>query len=86
MMKSYWTNFATNGNPNGPGAARWAAFAPVGNIQSLSPPVPQAELDFAAEHNCGFWRGIIEQTAPPSVASILFAPRHQYSRPQAIVE
>ena len=73
-MKSYWTNFARNGNPNGSGTAPWAAFNLLaGNVQSLIPPTPQIEFDFAKEHNCGFWIGILEQTILQSVASTLEA-------------
>jgi para-nitrobenzyl esterase len=73
-MKSYWTNFARNGNPNGSGTAQWFAFnLLVGNVQSLIPPTPQVEFDFAKEHNCGFWIGILEQTILQSVASTLTA-------------
>jgi para-nitrobenzyl esterase len=73
-MKSYWTNFARKGNPNGSGTAPWAAFNLLaGNVQSLIPPTPQIEFDFAKEHNCGFWIGILEQTILQSVASTLEA-------------
>jgi para-nitrobenzyl esterase len=73
-MKSYWTNFARNGNPNGSGTAQCAAFNLLaGNVQSLIPPKPQIEFDFAKEHNCGFWIGILEQTILQSVASTLTA-------------
>lgn len=73
-MKSYLTNFARNGNPDGSGTAQWAAFNLLaGNVQSLIPPKPQIEFDFAKEHNCGFWIGILEQTILQSVANTLTA-------------
>jgi para-nitrobenzyl esterase len=73
-MERYWTNFASNGNPNSSGKAPWAAFDLLfGNVQSLIPPTPQAEFGFAKEHNCGFWTGILEQTILRSVASMLTA-------------
>jgi para-nitrobenzyl esterase len=62
-MKSYWTTFAKNGNPNKSGAPYWARFqVPAKKVQSLIPPTPKIELDFATKHNCGFWEGLFEQT------------------------
>jgi para-nitrobenzyl esterase len=71
-MKDYWTNFARNGNPNGAGAARWAAFNLLaGNVQSLVPPTPEFELGFAQAHKCGFWLAILKQTVLQSIAGAL---------------
>lgn len=54
-MQHYWTNFAKFGNPNGPGVPVWQEFNPsFGNFQSLIPPSPVQETDFAASHHCAF--------------------------------
>ena len=55
-MKVYWTNVAKRGVPSGIGEPLWPRFDPTHQrMQSLVPPQPQLETDFAAEHNCGFW-------------------------------
>ena len=55
-MKTYWTNVAKRGLPSGLGEPLWPRFDPTHQrMQSLVPPRPQLETDFAAEHNCGFW-------------------------------
>jgi para-nitrobenzyl esterase len=59
-MQHYWTNFAKFGNPNGPGVPVWQEFNPqVGNFQSLIPPSPMQEIDFAASHHCAFWAALL---------------------------
>jgi para-nitrobenzyl esterase len=59
-MQHYWTNFAQFGNPNGPGVSVWREFNPdVGNFQSLIPPSPVQETDFAASHHCAFWAALL---------------------------
>jgi para-nitrobenzyl esterase len=52
VMKGDWTNLATFGTP-GFGWPRFTRSAP--QWQSLVPPRPQLETDFAAEHHCAFW-------------------------------
>ena len=55
-MQGYWTNFAKRGFPSSFGEPLWPHFDSVGQrMISLVPPQPQAETDFAAEHNCAFW-------------------------------
>jgi para-nitrobenzyl esterase len=63
-MQSYWTEFATTGNPNSSDAPAWPqhvtltqATAATSRIQLLAPPapVPYFTAQFAADHKCGFW-------------------------------
>jgi para-nitrobenzyl esterase len=63
IMKGYWTGFANRGFPASFGASFGASFWPRFNdltqeIQSLAPPAPQTETDFATEHNCAFWTAL----------------------------
>jgi para-nitrobenzyl esterase len=56
IMKSYWTNFAKRGFPSSFGTPFWPRFTNVTQqMQSLIPPTPQTETDFAANHKCAFW-------------------------------
>jgi para-nitrobenzyl esterase len=58
-MKGYWTNFATRGFPSSSGAPFWPLFNGLTQpMQSLVPPVPQTEINFAAAHNCAFWTAL----------------------------
>ena len=56
IMKSYWTNFARRGFPTSFGTPFWLHFNNVTQqIQSLVPPMPQPETNFAATRKCAFW-------------------------------
>jgi para-nitrobenzyl esterase len=58
-MKGYWTNFAKRGFPGSFGTPFWPLFNGLTQpIQSLVPPVPHTETDFAAAHNCAFWTAL----------------------------
>ena len=58
-MKGYWTNFAKSGFPSSFGTPFWPLFNGVTQqMQSLVPPVPQTETDFASTHNCAFWTAL----------------------------
>jgi para-nitrobenzyl esterase len=55
-MQTYWTNFAKTGNPNGTGVPAWPAYSSGSDeAQSLVPPTPQTESNFAAAHKCAIW-------------------------------
>ncbi len=55
IMKGYWTNFAKRGFPG----VFWPLFNGVTQpMQSLVPPVPHFETDFATAHNCAFWTAL----------------------------
>ena len=58
-MKGYWTNFAQRGLPSSFGAPFWPLFNGLTQqIQSLVPPTPQTETNFASTHNCAFWTAL----------------------------
>jgi para-nitrobenzyl esterase len=54
MLSSYWVNFATNGDPNGKGLAKWPAFDDrksdrpmvLGDQAAVGPAANQAQLAF----------------------------------------
>jgi para-nitrobenzyl esterase len=55
-MQRYWTGFAARGFPSSFGTPFWPRFAAgSGQIQSLVPPRPGVETDFATAHHCAFW-------------------------------
>jgi len=59
-IEHYWTNFAKFGNPNGRGVPVWQEFNPIaGNFQSLIPPSPMQETNFATSHHCAFWAALL---------------------------
>jgi para-nitrobenzyl esterase len=58
-MKGYWTNFAKRGFPSWFGTPFWLPFTSVTQtMQSLEPPAPHIETDFASTHNCAFWAAL----------------------------
>jgi len=58
-MKGYWTNFAKRGIPSASGTPSWPLFSNLTQkMQSLAPPTPQTERDFASTHNCAFWTAL----------------------------
>ena len=59
IMKSYWTNLAKRGFPTSFGTSFWPHFNNVTQqMQSLIPPAPQTETNFAATHKCAFWAAL----------------------------
>src|SRR5580693_1893162 len=59
IMKGYWTNFAKGGFPSSFGAPFWPLFnGLIQPIQSLIPPAPRTETNFASAHNCVFWTAL----------------------------
>jgi para-nitrobenzyl esterase len=58
-MKGYWTNFAKRGVPASSSPPFWPLFNNLTQkMQSLTPPAPQTETDFANTHNCAFWTAL----------------------------
>ncbi len=58
-MKGHWTNFAKRGFPSSFGSPFWPPFHDgTHRMQSLIPPAPQTETDFATTHNCAFWAAL----------------------------
>ena len=58
-MKAYWTDFAKRGFTSSFGTPFWPPFNDVTQtMESLVPPAPQAETDFASTHNCAFWAAL----------------------------
>jgi para-nitrobenzyl esterase len=62
-MVGYWTRFARAGDPNGNGEPQWPQFTRGRQAtQSLLPPAPATELDFATVHQCAFWDQLTNRT------------------------
>jgi para-nitrobenzyl esterase len=59
VMKGYWTDFAKRGFPSSSTTPFWPLFNSVSQkMQSLVPPAPKTETDFASTHNCAFWTAL----------------------------
>jgi para-nitrobenzyl esterase len=59
-MQHYWTNFAKFGTPNSSSVPAWQLFnSASGDFQSLIPPSPMQETNFATAHHCAFWAALL---------------------------
>jgi para-nitrobenzyl esterase len=55
-MVGYWTAFARTHAPAALGLPSWPRYDGMSDLfQSLVPPAPAPESNFAAEHDCAFW-------------------------------
>jgi para-nitrobenzyl esterase len=64
-MVEYWAEFAEKGDPNQHGTPSWPMFSVVADdMQSLVPPAPANEFNFAADHKCAFWDAAAGRTLP----------------------
>jgi para-nitrobenzyl esterase len=62
-MVGYWTAFARSGDPNGNAAPQWQQFTRGRQVmQSLVPPAPTTEMNFATAHQCAFWDQLTNRT------------------------
>jgi len=59
-MVRYWTQFAKSGDPNSSGLPFWRQYdAITDEFQSLVPPLPVTEFNFAIDHKCDFWARLL---------------------------
>ena len=60
-MVKYWTNFVRASSPDSAGVPYWPNYSKGGDVfQSLVPPKPLPETDFAGVNHCGFWNTLID--------------------------
>ena len=59
-MVRYWTNFVRAASPDSAGVPYWPSYSKGADVmQSLLPPKPVPESDFAGVHHCAFWAPLI---------------------------
>ena len=59
-MVSYWTTFASTGNPNSRETPFWPRYQTRRDqFQSLRLPRPVTVTNFAADHKCAFWERVL---------------------------
>lgn len=69
VMRGYWTDFARNRLPTTSRTPAWPPFTSgTQRVQSLMPPTPHTETDFATTHNCAFWASQQGNQAAPAGA------------------
>ena len=62
MMMRYWSQFAKEGDPNGPQTPAWPKYAPsLDKFQSLASLSIATESSFATSHHCDFWARLLPQ-------------------------
>ena len=63
-MVRYWTQFARFGDPNSNSTPSWLPYnQAVEDFQSLVPPLPSVESEFATDHKCDFWARLFGASA-----------------------
>jgi len=66
-MIRYWTQFAKSGDPNSSSVPFWRQYdATTDEFQSLVPPSPMPEFQFARDHKCDFWAYLLGANAQPA--------------------
>lgn len=66
-MVRYWTQFARSGDPNSNSTPSWPPYnQAVEDFQSLVPPLPSVESEFATDHKCDFWAKLFGASAQNS--------------------
>jgi para-nitrobenzyl esterase len=83
-MVRYWTQFARSGEPNSVVTAFWSRYDPtVDGFQSLVPPSPVAEFEFAADHKCDFWAQLFQASSGDQAFKVQRAIRKLRIAPRA---